>query len=86
MLQIAGNKVRIWLGKCNLVEHSIIRVWERFRCFCARRIQTFVADAFNYPCHLFRVKFKLVPAQHFGIFRKNLIVMQGDELTLKECE
>ena len=84
MLQIAGDKVCIWLGKRDLVENTIIWVWERFRCFCTCRIQTFIADAFDYPRHLFRVKFKFVSTQHFGIFCKNLIVMQGDELTLKE--
>ena len=84
MLQIAGNKAGIWLGKRNLVKYAIIRVWESFGCFCTYCIKTFIANAFDYPRHLFGVKFKFASAQHFGIFRKNLVIMQRDELPLKE--
>ena len=84
MLQVAGNKVGIRFGKRNLVENTIIWVCESFRCLCTRGIQAFIADTFDYFSHLLRIKFKLVSVQHFRIFRKNLVVMQGDESPLKE--
>ena len=65
MLQVARDKVRIRLGKRDFVENTIIWVWESFECLCTRSIQAFIADIFDYPCHLFRIKIKFVSAQHF---------------------
>ena len=60
VLQIVGNKAGIWLGKRNLVKYAIITVWESFGCFCTYFIKTFIANAFDYPRHLFVVKFTSV--------------------------